>query len=67
MLTEYTIEQQITLEREAIRHGKQRFHKQTHDVEAKEYASATVYGSASIDCLLPRLTEYIESTTRVQG
>ena len=60
MATPAQIEQQVNLEREQIKQGLKRLHKQTKDLENKSYASASVYGIASIDTLLPLLVERIE-------
>ena len=57
------IDEQITLEREAIRLGLERLYKNTYDVERKDYASASVYGAASINTLIPLVVNRIESTT----
>ena len=53
------IEQQETLERNQIRGGLEKLRKDTLHLEKKEYASATVYGSASIATLLPTFIEFI--------
>ena len=53
MATPAEIDAQVTLEREQIRQGLKRLHKNTRDLENKSYASASVYGVASIDILLP--------------
>ena len=63
MTTQAEIDEQIKFEREAIALGLQRLYKNTHDLEDKSYASASVYGNASIDALLPKLVQYIEDTT----
>ena len=63
MATPAEIDEQIKLERDAISQGLTKLHKNTRDLEAKSYASATVYGAASIDTLLPLVVEQIESTT----
>ena len=63
MATPAEIDEQIQLERDAIAQGLKKLHKNTRDLEAKSYASATVYGAASIDTLLPLVAEQIESTT----
>ncbi len=63
MPTPAEIDEQIQLERDAIAQGLKKLHKNTRDLEAKEYASASVYGVASIDTLLPLVVERIESTT----
>jgi len=57
------IDEQIQLERDAISQGLKRLHKNTYDLEKKSYASATVYGAASIDTLLPLVVARIEDTT----
>ena len=63
MISEDLIEKQYDLERDAIKQGKSRLHKQTYNVESKDYASASIYGVASIDCLLPRVVARINDTT----
>ena len=63
MPTPAEIDEQIQLERDAISQGLKKLHKNTRDLEGKQYASATVYGAASIDTLLPLVVERIESTT----
>ena len=63
MATPAEIDEQIQLERDAISQGLKKLHKNTQDLEGKDYASATVYGAASIDTLLPLVVERIESTT----
>jgi DNA-directed RNA polymerase len=57
------IEEQVALEREQIRQGLQRLRDNTKKLQEQSYASATVYGVASIDALLPKLVEYIEQTS----
>ena len=63
MATPAEIDDQVKLEREAISKGLEKLHKNTENLEAKAYASASVYGVASIEILLPILTKYIEDTT----
>jgi len=63
MATPAQIAEQVQFERDAIRCGLEKLHKQTKDLEAKQYASATAYGTASMDMLLPLVVERIESTT----
>tara|TARA_Y100001937_G_scaffold81599_1_gene110334 strand:- start:557 stop:2896 length:2340 start_codon:yes stop_codon:yes gene_type:complete len=63
MPTPAQIDEQIQLERDAIAQGLKKLHKNTRDLEGKEYASATVYGAASIDTLLPLVVARIEATT----
>ena len=62
MPTPAEIDEQIQLERDAIAQGLKRLHKNTYDLENKSYASATVYGAASIDTLLPLVVARIEDT-----
>lgn len=62
MPTPAQIDEQIQLERDAIAQGLKKLHKNTRDLEAKEYASASVYGAASIDTLLPLVVARIEAT-----
>jgi hypothetical protein len=63
MPTPAEIDEQIKLERDAISQGLKKLHKNTYDLEAKSYASASVYGVASIDTLLPLVVAHIEQTT----
>ena len=62
MPTPAQIDEQIQLERDAIAQGLKKLHKNTRDLEGKEYASASVYGAASIDTLLPLVVARIEAT-----
>ena len=61
--TEAQIEEQLEWERHAKAQGLSRLHQQTCKLEKQEYASASVYGIASIDCILPRVVAEIERTT----
>jgi len=63
LATPAEIDEQIQLERDAISQGLKKLHKNTRDLEAKSYASASVYGAVSIETLLPLVIERIESTT----
>jgi len=63
LITQAEIEKQIAFEREAIAHGLNKLHRTTRELEDKSYASASVYGVASIDALIPILVKYIEDTT----
>ena len=63
MPTPSQIEQQVKLERDQIAQGLRRLRKNTSQLEEKSYASATVYGIASIDTLLPLVVEQIKDTT----
>ena len=51
------MQQQETLERNQIRGGLEKLRKDTLNLEQRYYASATVYGSASIATLLPTLVK----------
>ena len=62
MATPAQIEAQYQLERDQIKQGLKRLHDNNRKLEEKSYASATVYGVASIDALLPKLVERIEAT-----
>ena len=63
MITQAEIDEQVAFEREAISLGLQKLHKNTQHLEDSSYASASVYGAASIETLLPILVKYIEDTT----
>ena len=56
------INEQVELERSQVSQGLKRLNDNTFKLENKDYASATVYGIASIDTLLPRLVERITIT-----
>jgi hypothetical protein len=62
MATPSQIDEQVQLERDQIRKGLKRLRDNTQKLEEKSYASATVYGVASIDALLPKLVERIETS-----
>jgi molybdenum cofactor biosynthesis enzyme len=61
--TEAQIEEQLEWERYAKAQGLSRLHQQTAKLECQDYASASVYGIASIDCIMPRVIAEIERTT----
>ena len=63
MLTEAQVQEQVDFERECIRLGLEKLHKQTYQVESRDYASASVYGCASINTLIPLVVDRIEKTT----
>jgi DNA-directed RNA polymerase len=63
--TEEQIAKQIELEREAISVGILRLKENTMSLEKRTYASATLYGVASIDALLPLLSEELGKTMNV--
>ena len=56
------IEEQVKLERDAIKQGLKRLREQTLKLENQNYGSATIYGISSIYSLLPRLVSRIEET-----
>ena len=56
------IDEQINLEREAINQGLKRLQDQTIKLENQSYASASIYGIASIETLLPLLIKRIDDT-----
>ena len=62
MPTPAQIDEQIQLERDQIRLGLKRLRENTRKLEEQSYASATVYGVASIEALLPKLVSQIEDT-----
>tara|TARA_B100000405_G_scaffold69872_1_gene47921 strand:+ start:2014 stop:4353 length:2340 start_codon:yes stop_codon:yes gene_type:complete len=62
MATPAQIEEQVQFERDAIRCGLAKLHKNTRDLEDKSYASATAYGAYSMDVLLPLVVERIDAT-----
>ena len=57
------IDEQVKLERDAIKQGLKRLQDQTIKLENQNYASATIYGISSIDTLLPDVAEQIDNTT----
>ena len=62
MPTPAEIDEQVQLERDQIAQGLKKLHNNTTDLEQKSYASATVYGIASIDILLPLVVRRIGET-----
>jgi DNA-directed RNA polymerase len=62
LATPAQIEEQVQLERDQIRQGVRKLREDTRKLEEKSYASATVYGVASIDALLPKLVARLEET-----
>lgn len=62
MVTQEQLEEQIALEREAIAQGLKRLRDNTIKLEDRDYASASIYGVASIDTLLPLVIARIEET-----
>ena len=62
MPTPAQIDEQVQLERDQIRQGLKRLRDNTDALQQRSYASATVYGIASIDILLPILVRRLEDT-----
>ena len=62
MPTPAQIDEQIQLERDQIRQGLKQLRETTQKLEEKEYASASVYGTASIQTLIPLVVKRIEET-----
>ena len=62
MATPKQISKQFTLEKEAISCGRQRLMDSIQMLEEKSYASASVYGTASISAALPLVIKEIESS-----
>ena len=63
MPTPAQISEQVELEREQIRQGLKQLRDNTRKLEEKDYASAAVYGVASIQTLIPLVVNRILSTT----
>ena len=61
-ITQNQIEQQILLERSQISQGLKRLRDQTLKLEQQNYASASVYGIASLQTLLPLVVDKIITT-----
>ena len=57
------IHEQVELERDQIRQGLKRLRDNTIKLENQSYSSATIYGIASIDTLLPLVVKKINDTT----
>ena len=64
MATPSEIELQVQFERDAIASGLKKLRDQTEKLERQDYASATVYGNASIDTMLPLVMARIEETVQ---
>jgi|TARA_B100001540_G_scaffold227087_1_gene201257 DNA-directed RNA polymerase len=62
LATKAEIHEQVELEREQIRQGLKQLHDNQRKLEDKEYASASVYGVASIEQLLPLVVGRIQET-----
>lgn len=61
MATPSEIQRQVELEREALSCGKQKLHASLQRLQEKSYASASVYGTASISAALPDVIKDIEA------
>ena len=62
MPTPAQIDEQIQLEREQIKQGLKELRRNTKQLEEKEYASAAIYGVASVQTLIPLVTDRIVDT-----
>ena len=62
MATPDQIQEQVQFERDAVSQGIKKLRDNTEKLENKEYASASIYGVASIDVLIPLLVERIKHT-----
>ena len=62
MPTPAQIEEQVAFERQQISQGLKKLRDNTRQLEEKEYASASIYGAASIDTLLPLVIDRIQDT-----
>ena len=63
MATPDQIQEQVQLERDAISQGLKKLRENTDKLEHKDYASASVYGIASVDVLIPLLVARIKDTS----
>lgn len=61
MLTEKQIDDQQEFERKQISGGLHKLRSNTEKLEEKTYASATVYGSACVNSIMPDLIAFIDS------
>ena len=62
MPTPDQIKEQVDFERQQISQGLKKLRDNTRQLEEKEYASASVYGAASMDTLLPLVVGCIQDT-----
>ena len=62
MATPAQISEQVELERDQVRQGLKRLKDNTRKLEEKEYSSASIYGIATIDTLLPLVVQCIKDT-----
>ena len=61
-ITQDQLDQQILLERSQISQGLKRLRDQTLKLEQQNYASASIYGIASLQTLLPLVVDKIITT-----
>ena len=54
MLTKSNIADQVRLERDQIRKGKEKLYGNTQKLEEQSYASASLYGSTTLQALIPK-------------
>ena len=66
MPTKADLEKQERFERRQIKGGLERIQHNTKKLLEKDYASATVFGSASIETLLPYLIEFIDEKKKAR-
>jgi DNA-directed RNA polymerase len=64
MPTPAEVEEEIALERRAIACGEQRLLRDTQKLEERSYASATIYGAASIQAALGEVSRVIQDTIK---
>ena len=62
MLTKSNLADQVQLERDQIRLGKEKLYGNTQKLEEQTYASASIYGSTALQVLIPKLSKRIEDT-----
>lgn len=66
--TPQQIDEQVELERSAIKQGLKRLQDQTLKLEGQNYGSATIYGVSSIHTLLPKLvSRIIDTNSRIHA
>ena len=63
MLTQSNLADQVQLERDQIRLGKDKLYGNTQKLEEQTYASASIYGSTALQVLIPKLSKRIEDTS----
>ena len=63
MLTKSNIADQVLLERDQIRIGKEKLYENTRKLEKQNYASASIYGVSTLRATIPKLSKRIEDTS----